>query len=326
MKTPLKLAALLVVLGCTLGLLSCESKTPAPVPAPVTSVPVAAPAPATEVLKARAVVGTVQYRTTSDTNWLALKVGKKVDVGMLIKTARESLTELVSGDGSTITVRELSEITVDTLLEKAGLFQSRMDMEKGSLEFKIQKVAGMQKNISFGTPTAVAAIRGTEGRLYASPTSTAAYLNSGKLWLTDKNTKSETTIEAKQAAVQTSQGFQVRKLATEGTQRNFVDSLESSFKKINLSSALRGNAPVQALQKAVQSNAQAQSKAVRNQAAQALDQQKAQVQQKVQALKSTAQSQKASAQKTVTDQKKKATATAQKKAASATKNLKNLVP
>ncbi len=224
-------------------LVSCtpEEKS-APATPPATPVPASPAAAPIEALKASAVVGEVSVRTARDTAWQALRVGRRIEGGMDLRTGLESLTELVAQDGSSFTVHELSVLSVDTLLAEAGRFRSQMGLDHGSLEFRVRKVAGITKNLTFETPTAVAAIRGTGGRIYATPAATAAYLDSGSLQLTDRRTNNSTTIAGSQAAVQDSKGFSVRRFDAGSSRKGLLDSLDLNVRRFG---ALRADAPAQ---------------------------------------------------------------------------------
>lgn len=308
----------LPLLGFAL-LVSCEQKSPPP--APAVAPPVATPAAPTS-LRVSALTGLASYCKLPDTNWIALQVGKKVEAGMGLRTLQESTLELIASDGSSLTVSEWSQVAVDTLLEQTGLYKARLAMQKGSLHFKIPRIAGTSKDISFATPTAVAAIRGTEGSLYVTSQSTIAYLQSGKLWLRDNTTRTESTLEAKQAAVQTPKGFTVRNLATESEHRSFIDSVQNIVKKLNVPALLsktQSSVVPASLQQAV-------SKAPLG--AQQLAAQKLQLEQKAEAIKKQAQFTQDSLRQAVTAQKARAqsavNATVKKQAPAPLKNLKKI--
>jgi len=309
----------LPLLGFAL-LLSCEQKSPPPAPV-VASAPVATPA-APASLRVSALTGQASFCKLPDTSWIALQVGKKVEAGMALRTLQETTLELVASDGSSLTVSEWSRVSVDTLLEQTGLYKARLAMQKGSLHFKIPKIAGSSKDISFATPTAVAAIRGTEGSLYVTSQSTIAYLQSGKLWLRDNTTRTESTLEAKQAAVQTPKGFTVRNLATEGEHRSFIDSVQNIVKKLNVPALLskpQSNALPAALQQAASKTPLA---------AQQLAAQKLQIEQKAEAIKKKAQLTQDSLRQAASAQKARAqsavNATVKKQAPAPLKNLKKI--
>ncbi len=99
-------------------------------------------------------------RKTETTDWTKAAKGDMLNGGDAVKTGDQSLAVLkFMLDNSVLRVREQSEVTLNRAVSARSV-----DVRKGGLGFDIRK---QQENeqFRFTTPTAVASIRGTRGKL-----------------------------------------------------------------------------------------------------------------------------------------------------------------
>ncbi|MEN8193946.1 MAG: FecR family protein, partial [Bacteroidota bacterium] len=107
------------------------------------------------------IVKTVTHRTDTSSDWELAKTGMPLNSGEQVRTGFRSLALVLFTDGSgLLRVRENSILNIYGKEEKKNL-NKNTEIEKGFVGFEINKQEA--EEFKFTTPTAVAAIRGTEG-------------------------------------------------------------------------------------------------------------------------------------------------------------------
>lgn len=111
------------------------------------------------------IAGQAQYIRRQQTFSLALD--SKLTVGDRLITGEGSSVALLFADRSELLLGQHSELVFDvqTKWGDTGMVDSRMRLNKGSAEGRVQKLIGPGSHFEVHTPTAVATVRGTEFRV-----------------------------------------------------------------------------------------------------------------------------------------------------------------
>ena len=132
--------------------------------------------------KVRMASGDVDRWKAKQSTWKAIGTGDKIYQSDKVRTGVES--EVVFGlpDGSSIMIGEKTIVEMESLFEPndEGGFETKIDVEKGFLNFAVHKLKNKKSKFIFKTGTATASIRGTEGYIGGEGTFFAG-LKTGKL-------------------------------------------------------------------------------------------------------------------------------------------------
>lgn len=135
--------------------------------------------------KVRMTLGEVDRWKAKQNEWTAIKTGVKIYQSDKVRTGVES--EVVFGlpDGSSIMIGENTIVEMEKLFEPNddGGFETKIDVEKGFLNFAVHKLKNKKSKFIFKTGTATASIRGTEGYIGGEGVFFAG-LKTGKLEIT----------------------------------------------------------------------------------------------------------------------------------------------
>ena len=135
--------------------------------------------------KVRMTLGEVDRWKAKQNEWTAIKTGVKIYQSDKVRTGVES--EVVFGlpDGSSIMIGENTVVEMEKLFEPNddGGFETKIDVEKGFLNFAVHKLKNKKSKFIFKTGTATASIRGTEGYIGGEGVFFAG-LKTGKLEIT----------------------------------------------------------------------------------------------------------------------------------------------
>ncbi|MCF0220793.1 MAG: FecR domain-containing protein [Fibrobacter sp.] len=180
---------------------------------------------ATAAGKVRSALGTVDRMKAKQKDWTALRVGANIFQSDRVRTGVES--EVIFGltDGSSITIAENAEVEIAQLLEPNGKggFETRIDINKGHLNFAVHKLQDKNSQFIFKTGSAKASIRGTEGFVGGEGVFFAG-LKTGRLEITPEGKESPVSIVAGETTFGTD-SLVVLKLASSGDGR-FAKQLE----------------------------------------------------------------------------------------------------
>lgn len=140
---------------------------------------------ATAIGKVRMALGEVDRWKAKQNEWFKINSGAKVYQSDKVRTGVES--EVVFGlpDGSSIMIGENTIVEMEKLFEPndEGGFETKIDVEKGFLNFAVHKLKNKKSKFIFKTGTATASIRGTEGYIGGESVFFAG-LKTGKLEIT----------------------------------------------------------------------------------------------------------------------------------------------
>lgn len=143
------------------------------------------PAPAV----VRHVQGTVRLRQARQAQFKPLKAGQQLGIGDEIQTLSGN-TSIRFADGSTLQLNENSTLIFNTLTRygDSGMVDTRTRLVNGSLSTEVKRQQQGDR-YEIATPSAVAAVRGTQFRLAADASSTRAEVTDGMVQLrTDRQT------------------------------------------------------------------------------------------------------------------------------------------
>lgn len=174
---------------------------------------------AAAVGKVRMTLGDVDRWKAKQNDWSAIKPGVKIYQSDKVRTGVES--EVVFGlpDGSSIMIGEKTIVEMENLFEPndEGGFETKINIEKGFLNFAVHKLKNKKSKFIFKTGTATASIRGTEGYVGGEGTFFAG-LKTGKLEITPKGSNKPVSIVAGETTFGTD-SLVVVKLASSGEAR-----------------------------------------------------------------------------------------------------------
>ena len=199
-----------------------------------------------------------------DATWDAVKVNSAVrqldcyktgdggSVGLQLNGKAENL--LTIGENSVVNISEYVEKNEDG-------FAIKTSIQKGYMGFKVEKNKGHE--VYFGTGTAAASIRGTEGAIGGNNTTVFAGLKNGALWVSDSQSGDSLVIGEGETVIGKG-SFAVLKLKSSGDM-NFAKILNTLIADSTLSLDDLKAAAVSAdsaYQESLAANASAQSQAV----------------------------------------------------------------
>ncbi len=104
------------------------------------------------------VLGKVELQT--DNGWKPLNSGDTVDSGLIISTGFRSQA-IIQVAGSTITVRQLTRLTLEQLTETDTSHNSSLYLDLGSIKADVKKAEDKRVGFTVNTPVATASVRGT---------------------------------------------------------------------------------------------------------------------------------------------------------------------
>ncbi|MEW6652220.1 MAG: FecR family protein [Bacteroidota bacterium] len=126
------------------------------------------------------IVKIVEQRNSDKEVWAGAKIATPLPDGGQVKTGDKSLAIVKFLEGSLLRVRENSILNIYGMREGRKVIRNTY-IDKGSVQFEVQKQG--EDEFRFTTPTAVAAIRGTDGLIFCDTTVTRVYLENGELYI-----------------------------------------------------------------------------------------------------------------------------------------------
>lgn len=129
------------------------------------------------ICNVRGIMGTVRVFTTRErratrsdvSTWPEARLNMPLRAGDRIVTAAESEVRLELADGSTVRLRERSELEISELRGGASAINTKLNLRDGSLVASVVRAAGGRTEFTLETPTSLAAIRGTTVELVSRP-------------------------------------------------------------------------------------------------------------------------------------------------------------
>ena len=169
--------------------------------------------------KASMPVGDVDRWKAKQSKWKAIGDGAEIYQSDKVRTGAESEVVIRLPDGSSIMIGEKTIVEMESLFEPndEGGFETKIDVEKGFLNFAVHKLKNKKSKFIFKTGTATASIRGTEGYIGGEGVFFAG-LKTGKLEITPKGSDKPVSIVAGETTFGTD-SLVVVKLASSGEAR-----------------------------------------------------------------------------------------------------------
>ena len=131
-----------------------------------------------------AVVGNV-YQTDTNQSKQLVTVGQQLSMGSALETAAKSTLHIRFADGSIVTMQPNSTLKLDALsmYGGGGMVDTKLRLQQGGVAIKANPQHVPGNTMQIFTPTAVAAVRGTDFRLSAEPKITRQETLQGKVGL-----------------------------------------------------------------------------------------------------------------------------------------------
>ncbi|MBU2638982.1 MAG: FecR family protein [Nanoarchaeota archaeon] len=131
--------------------------------------------------------------------WIPAKKGMELKVDDLIATSVSSDVILKYSDGSTIRIKEVTQLEISRLTkDKQKAIRTLLRMRSGKIEAKVHREAGIDSNFEVSTPTSLLSVRGTIFSVeYDEETKeTIVSVEDGKVSVTDENGNGEVIVNA----------------------------------------------------------------------------------------------------------------------------------
>lgn len=109
--------------------------------------------------------GTVARKSGSDAGWTELRPRDVIRAGTSLRTGADSAAEITFEDGTSFFLRENTELTVRKAGKGALHLLRTLYLESGKVISRIRAVTGRDSRFEVETPSALAAVRGTEYRV-----------------------------------------------------------------------------------------------------------------------------------------------------------------
>lgn len=182
-------------------------------------------APQEQTAVAEVVIGRVEMSKASSNKWRTVKTGAKIRHRDQLRTFAGAQLEVKLANGSQLMIQENSLVDMSELLEENGHLKNTVQVKKGKVLFNIKKLSSAQSSFLFETPTATAAIRGTEGAVAVLSNGLVAYLQSGRMEIRDRSGKVLGLVGANYLASQEGGNFEIFQLPKDFDPRDLLNRL-----------------------------------------------------------------------------------------------------
>jgi hypothetical protein len=108
----------------------------------------------------REVSGTVEIKAPGGTEWVPATAGQRIEKRTVISTGFRS-TALIGVGSSVLTVRPLTRLSLEEILERAGNEQVGVYLQTGRIRADVKPPSGGTVDFRVRSPMAVASVRGT---------------------------------------------------------------------------------------------------------------------------------------------------------------------
>jgi hypothetical protein len=133
-------------------------------------------------------------RKSVSVDWIAAKKSESLTSGDSVRTGKKALAVIKFMDNSIVRVREQSEVTING--EKTdGKYTKTVDMNNGSFGFEVKKQK-KDEQFRLTSPTSVASIRGTKGKLSRGHGNDTLVVTEGLVNLKNKFSNKEIDVAA----------------------------------------------------------------------------------------------------------------------------------
>lgn len=107
-----------------------------------------------------ALTGKVEVKESADKAWVAAKEGMAIKPGTTISTGVRAKAIVHIGQ-STLTINQLTRMTLEELAEKQGTLTTDLYLKHGQVEAEVKGSEGLKHNFKLRSAVSTAAVRGT---------------------------------------------------------------------------------------------------------------------------------------------------------------------
>jgi hypothetical protein len=108
----------------------------------------------------RELTGTVEVKRAGSENWVTARAGDSIALSSVISTGFRS-TAILSAGSSTITVRPLTRLSIDELMNQDNTETVNLTLNTGRIRADVVSPAGNRASFTVQAPAASASVRGT---------------------------------------------------------------------------------------------------------------------------------------------------------------------
>jgi hypothetical protein len=135
-------------------------------------------------------------KKSENSDWKKAMKGEPLISGDYVRTGERSLAIVKFTDNSLLRVREQSEVRIGGEIA-GGAFSKEVNIERGGIGFDVKKQQNEQ--FRFTSPTSVASIRGTKGKLITGPDGDTLTVTEGTVNL--KNNSSNKDVDVPKGSI-----------------------------------------------------------------------------------------------------------------------------
>jgi hypothetical protein len=139
------------------------------------------------------VIQDVSRKSVEYKDWRKAKKGESLISGDFLKTGKKSLAVVKFTDNSMLRVREETEIRITGTLSGSA-FSKDIGIQNGGFYFQVTKQQNEQ--FIFTSPTSVASIRGTKGKMSSGPSGDTLTITEGIVNLKNKSSNKDVDVSA----------------------------------------------------------------------------------------------------------------------------------
>jgi hypothetical protein len=156
-----------------------------------------------EKVTIQSIIGKAEVKAANSGAWRDARAGMIVKMSWDVRTYVESSVELYFESGTVLKLGENSVINLSTILvdKNSNSSTSKIKVATGQLLANVSKLVNKKSEFSFETPTAVAAIRGTNLRLIVDKDKTILDVYEGRVRMRNKGSKKEIDVTTRNRAV-----------------------------------------------------------------------------------------------------------------------------
>ncbi len=167
-----------------------------------------------------AAVGKVEVRSPRTGKWREVRAGMPVRMKWDIRTYVESSVDLKFENGTILKLGEKTVLNLEQLIKNNKLKATRTTIKvpAGKVWANVKKLVNQKSEFQFKTPTAVAAIRGTQLGIEAAPEESKIQVFEGRVEVTNNKSSKKVMVGSNETAVVEKGRDDVKKYSSESDQ------------------------------------------------------------------------------------------------------------
>jgi hypothetical protein len=171
---------------------------------------------------------TVEKKTVTE-QWKQVGAGEPLVSGDQVKTGEKSLAIIKFKDNSFLRVREKTTVTVNGEITGKA-FSKTVQLDEGSFGFNVRKQ--QNEKFIFRSPTSVASIRGTKGKMSHGPKGDTLHVYEGLVNFLSTLTNEEVDVAAGYVAILNPDGSITLRKMTDAELAEATETTEESLKQL----------------------------------------------------------------------------------------------